>query len=305
MSKLHDLHPISPAGNAAEGSTPQGTVQVSAEPHLQIALPPRWTCVEVRSVLPGGSSQPLLAIVEDGEHNAHRIVLKLRQPEMKSRGDHNFEGTSLACELVCSILARALGIEVPDYGIVELDQQVIEEVRERRLAEVLKRNIGPQFGCLFLDGAAEGPPARADSTEMNDALEDVAVFDASVINGDRQERKPNLLRWKGKVVAIDHALAVPVHQLPLLEEGHPYFFEPSNIREHCSYTPLRLQKRPFSRLHTQWRSGFTDEQWVQVRNSIPSSWERNPGDLDKILAFLRDRHLRSPRVSSGLCEVMQ
>lgn len=173
--------------------------------------PPSLTCVEVRKPLAGGTSHPLLALAADRRGTLHRIVLKLRHP-MVQAGHPHFGGTSLACELVCAVVARAIGLAVPDYFIVELAPGLADAAPDRDLQDLLRRNPGQHFGSLFLEGIAEGPPGRGASIAVREMLEDVLSFDSTVINGDRKEAKPNLLRQGDRLFVIDHALAIPVHR---------------------------------------------------------------------------------------------
>ena len=128
------------------------------------------------------------------------MVLKLRHPST-SVGDGHFAGTSLACELICAVLARAIGLKVPDYAIVEVTPLPIQFMRGTR--NLLLKNIGENLQQWFHQSSALWQPmSREPSQAVIDQLEDILTFDAIVINGDRQSSNPNLL-YRGDPFVID------------------------------------------------------------------------------------------------------
>lgn len=264
--------------------------------------PSRLTCVEVRQPLPGGTSRPLLAAAVDDRGHTRRIVLKLRHPLVDS-GHPHFGGTSLACELICAVIARAVGLSVPDYFIVELAPGLAQAMPHRNLQDLLQRNAGEHFGSLFLEGIAEGPPGRGAPITAREMLEDVLSFDGTVINGDRSAAKPNLLRQGDRLFVIDHALALPVHRWSEPQiDGSPLLPE-EKVRDHCSFVVLAGDGRTYRRLLSRWSSEMTELEWAQLRGMIPASWEQHPGDLDRIFRFLQNRGRRSAAISADLMRV--
>ncbi len=97
----------------------------------------------------GGNTNPRLIAAVDEDDNELAVVLKLKDPGVPI-GESHYEGTSLACELMCSILARALGFNVPDYAVVELSPQFAESVHEAEVRELCRKNIGNNFGSCYL-----------------------------------------------------------------------------------------------------------------------------------------------------------
>ncbi len=89
----------------------------NAEGCLVLQPPTLLKAEEYRGEKLSGETRPLLigARTSDGK-TAVEVILKLRRPDS---GIH-FEGTSLACALICAVLARALGLPVEDYAIVEV-----------------------------------------------------------------------------------------------------------------------------------------------------------------------------------------
>lgn len=249
----------------------------------------------------GGNSQPLLVLAREDDGTTGRIVLKLRAPA----SDSGHEGaTSLACELICSILARAAGLSVPDYGIALVTQEFAESIPDRRIRELLLRNVGPNFGSIFMPGLALWMPTYHARGELLDRLDGVLTFDATVINGDRTRAKPNLL-WSGNdVFLIDHSLALPVHAWSDDEIQESPLFPERNVKKHATYPPLH----ELGQLFQQVLDAFRSLPWQDVdtlRTWIPPEWERTRGDIDRIFAFLRSRDGRSNAITMDLRRIVK
>jgi len=265
-----------------------------------IRPPDKLDCIEIRGRLRGGNTTPLLAVGMDAEQRPHTIVLKLRAPEGKLGSDH-FGGISLACELTCSMLARLLELGVPDYHIVEIEPAITEAQHDRALRELLRRNIGLNFGCAYLPEAAPWSPRRSIRTEdVFNAIEDVFAFDALVINNDRQREKPNLLATPA-VVMIDHSLAIPVHIWP--EERHHVTLPDGELRKHCAFDSLHGNECGFDRVTGRWTERVDAVALDEMRRWLPQSWERVAGDVEKIYRFLRARSTHVLSIQDGLRRV--
>jgi hypothetical protein len=75
--------------------------------------------VELRERTEGGRTRPWIVVAEDEEGDRRKVVLKLRRPGPPV-GDGHYGGTSLACELICSAIARLVGLRVPNYAVVSV-----------------------------------------------------------------------------------------------------------------------------------------------------------------------------------------
>src|SRR5262245_33379622 len=128
----------------------------------------------------GGLTRPLLMAAMDEAGNERKVVLKVVHPDVP---EGHYEGTSLACELICSALARTLGVTVPDFAIVEVPAELPPSVQNRRARDLLAANVGENFGSEYHEGYARWNPLDRPSSEvLIEALEDVLSFDAAVIN---------------------------------------------------------------------------------------------------------------------------
>jgi hypothetical protein len=86
----------------------------------------------------------------DADGQALEIVLKVREPA--ARNGH-FGATSLACELICAVLARSLRLSVPDYFIVEVPRSLPQYIPSDSARRLLQNNQGLNFGTQYLEGS--------------------------------------------------------------------------------------------------------------------------------------------------------
>ncbi len=269
--------------------------------------PLKLTCFEYRRRLEGGVTRPLLMAAADETGKEHQVVLKVRRPDVR---DGHFEGTSLACELICSILARAIGLAVPDYAIVEVPAVLLQypqAVPDEKVRQLLKANIGPNFGSSYQEAAFSWSPSSAAqiTTELIGFLADVLTFDAAVLNGDRTGAKPNLL-WNGKQpLLIDHSYALPIHTADEATLVSSPLFPESHVRAHCAFNTLSGRGSEFKSLIEMWQALISDGDLRQLRALIPSTWEKRVGDLDKIFRFLSARPTRFADIQTDLKRIVQ
>jgi hypothetical protein len=179
--------------------------------------PLRLTAFEFRERMPGGSSRPMLLACEDETGNEVIVVAKLR--EIAATGVPNRGPAGLACELVCAVLARAAGLAVPNYAIVEVGEEFAASVRDTEAREELLRNVGENFGSVYQEDCSNFLPEMRMGDAGRLGLESVLALDAFVLNPDRTAAKPNLIFRGETVYLIDHALCFP--HLGSLHVGEP------------------------------------------------------------------------------------
>jgi hypothetical protein len=115
----------------------------------------------------------------------------------------------LVAEIICTALARILGLPVPDLALVELDPLLAPAEPDEEVQDLLRRSAGLNLGIDYLPGALDFDPAVfGGDGELSGR---VLWFDALVQNVDRSWRNPNMLHWGGRVVLIDHGAALTFH----------------------------------------------------------------------------------------------
>lgn len=259
---------------------------------VSVFSPPlRATAIEFKNRLDGGLSRPPLVIAEDSSGVHHKIVIKLRHPS--SKGNH-WGPTSLACELLCSIIARALGLSVPDYFIIDNNAEFANSLPDRDLRDLFLNNIGENFGTRYHFGCMGWDSnIRGQGTGIASIFENILSFDTAILNGDRKSDKPNMLCSGSEFFLIDHSLVFASHQYKCeyIEEtckSGPLFGE-DEISKHCTFPYLRNRKMTFQTLLSEWQALVSDSFLGNIRAILPSSWETNKGDLDKIFWMVKNR----------------
>lgn len=274
----------------------------NAAPRLHLEAPQRLVAFEPRDRLSsagpsGGASRPPLVYAQDELGATYQVVLKVRNPDS---GTH-FGPTSLACEMICSVLARALGLPVPDYFIIDIPSGfgALLLPEEPDYAALLTANEGENFGCEYHEGYAIWPLEQPRSVEAQETLESLLVFDTAVGNGDRTYSKPNLLAKGENYLLIDHSLAMmpewPAHAVP----GSDFWLK------HCAADALSNKRHAFREPFGAWISGISEEDIERLRSFIPLSWEKSHGDLDKIFDYLTGRPLAFETLSQQIRSVLK
>lgn len=264
--------------------------------------PLRLYAVEYRKVMAGGNTKPRLVQAMDDEDEEYSIVLKLRNPK-SGIGQSHTGATSLACELICSIVARALGLRVPDFAIVDISEEFVNSLHSDELRTLFRDNIGDNFGTKYVPSSASWHSSSTKkSNTIEDQLENIVSFDNAVMNYDRRHEKTNLLYSSEQLFLIDHSLAIQsynkvVQNRDLMEEQH--------IRSHCAYQIIHELGLEYIDLFERWSEQMNDDLLAHIQSTIPLDWEEEVGDLDKILEYLRDRENYLVNITHELCRVLQ
>lgn len=154
-----------------------------------------------RYVLPlrEGGSLPAIVDADDG----NQYVLKFRGAGQGPR--------ALVAEVIAAGLAKALGLPVPAYGIIEVERGLGEAEPDPEIQDLLRGSVGANFAIAYLSGAISySPVADRDFVDASLAA-DIVWFDAYISNVDRTARNPNLLIWQGALWLIDHGASLYIH----------------------------------------------------------------------------------------------
>jgi hypothetical protein len=163
---------------------------------LPTALTPRSVSA-TRYVMPlreGGSMPGLVEADDDGLY-----VLKFRGAGQGPR--------ALVAELVAGELGRALGLDVPEIVLIDLDPDLGRAEPDPEIQELIASSGGRNVGLDFLPGALPFVPGAGAPPDPELAAA-IVWFDALMTNVDRTPRNPNLLFWHGRLWLIDHGAAL-------------------------------------------------------------------------------------------------
>jgi hypothetical protein len=114
---------------------------------------------------------------------------------------------TLVAEVICSGIARGLGLDTPDLALVTVDPGMAPAEPDEEVQDLLRASPGLNLGVDYLPGALD-----VDARAVDPALAaKVLWFDALIGNVDRSWRNPNMLLWHGRVRLIDHGAALIFH----------------------------------------------------------------------------------------------
>jgi len=157
------------------------------------------TVTATRYVTPlreGGSLPALVEADDDGLY-----VLKFRGAGQGPK--------ALVAELIGGEIARALGLDVPEIVLVNLDAELARTEPDAEIQDLIRASAGLNLALDYLPGSVTFDPlAHAPVAALASAI---VWHDAFVANVDRTPRIANLLWWHRKLWLIDHGAALIFH----------------------------------------------------------------------------------------------
>jgi hypothetical protein len=227
----------------------------------------------------GGRTKPLQIGCEAQDGTWAEYVVKLRDP---GPADGTPYGLCLVRELVGAALARFLGLNVPPYALVNVDDAFAASVAHLPDGGRIARNRGLCFGSLFVEGTVEDPLAPSP-----DEWAPVIGFDAMGFNADRKASNPNVL-WTGeRLFAIDHGFLAPLWTFGVDGTSASSLYGLANIRLHAAAQRLAKSGESYNEVPDRWRQLSIDlRNWLLTE--VPADWATG-ADVVALLDFLWDR----------------
>ena len=115
---------------------------------------------------------------------------------------------ALIAEIICGVLANALGLALPEIVLVEIPEQFGRGEPDPEIQDVLRASHGINVGLRYLDGAFNFALAAARELVDPDWAGRVVWLDAFLTNPDRTHRNTNILVWDRRLWLIDHGAAI-------------------------------------------------------------------------------------------------
>jgi hypothetical protein len=166
---------------------------------------PLYTAINIeKAPLVGGSTQPCLLLATDYNGNlVGSYVVKI----FKQRNIEQINGT--AKEVYANVLAKHFDIAVPTAALIEVDQWLINALKQ--LPEYKNWDIteGVYFGTKYISGGIDYSDALNQNIEIWEK-ENIFAFDALIRNIDRTPRKTNLFLAGDTVYPLDHELSLHI-----------------------------------------------------------------------------------------------
>ena len=234
-----------------------------------------------------GGSLPAIVDTDDGLY-----VAKFRGAGQGPR--------ALIAELITGLLARAVGLPVPDLAVIDVMPAFGRAEPDPEIHEVLRASHGVNVGLRYLDGAFNFDGVAAAGLVDATFASELVWFDAFVTNPDRTHRNPNLMICQRKPWLIDHGAALYAH--------HSW----ETVDEERTRTPFPLIKdhvllseaTAISAADSRLVPLLSDDVLVGIMAAVPDALLRDPliaaefADADvartRYVEYLRTR-LRAPR----------
>lgn len=186
---------------AARRGSPPPPLPPRGAAALIAGMSPLAVLTAVRYVQPLREGGSLPAVVETEDGGLH--VVKFRGAGQGAK--------ALVAELVAGLIARTLGLPVPDLAIVDVTAPFGRGERDPEIQDLLRKSEGLNVGIRYLDGAFNFEGAAAGDLVTPELAARIIWLDAYLTNPDRTHRNPNLLIWNRQPWLIDHGAALYAH----------------------------------------------------------------------------------------------
>lgn len=160
---------------------------------------PTYTATRYLQPLREGGSLPAVVDTDGGG----LFVVKFRGAGQGAK--------ALIAELIVGMLARALGLPVPNLALIEVPTPFGRSEPDPEIQDVLRASHGINVGLRYLDGAFNYDNTAAGELVSAELATRLVWFDAYVTNPDRTHRNPNVLIWERRPWLIDHGAALYAH----------------------------------------------------------------------------------------------
>ena len=150
-----------------------------------------------------------LRAVEGGRRGSSRPIVVETQKGLylvKLRGAAQGTGP-LVAEIIVAEIAEALGLSVPERGLVQLGAEIDSPERDAELRDLMVASVGVNLGFAYLSGARDLIPTEIDLVSADDRAA-ILWLDRFVMNPDRTARNTNLMWWSNGLWLIDHGAAL-------------------------------------------------------------------------------------------------
>jgi hypothetical protein len=168
------------------------------------------------------------------------------------------------------VLARALGLPIPEIVFAELDPVLARSEPDPEIQALLRSSAGLNLALDYLPGSFAYEPGASPPPDPELASA-VVWFDAFMTNVDRTVRNTNLLVWHGHLWLIDNGAALYFHHTwnDFLERARTPF---PAIRDHVllPYSPQ------IAEMAVLMKSRLTDDALRQSVGLIPDAWLTGP-----------------------------
>lgn len=253
---------------------------------------------EVVRVAPNGATEPLVCRCARSNGDLIDVYVKFSWQECA--------GSALAAEIICSQLARIVGITSPEAVLVGWCESFLTAVNlaNRRHWHIAKSSVIPTFGSVSVGpGAIAGDPGLIEDSRFSSKCLEIWIFDAIVGNFDRNLRKPNSVVKDGTLFAIDHekALNFGLRKLaPTILDPEWPKYDGHLFDGVCSLGVSSLEIESIVERYTS----IPEEELLRIGDLIPSAWGVS-GFVNAALSYLAEIPEKRSVLTNNLKRVLQ
>jgi hypothetical protein len=229
----------------------------------------------------GGATEPLKMGCKTSEQAWVDVYVKCTSPQCPPGG--------LVRDLVGSLLARTLGLDVGIPVLVSVPLELIEAIKMSTpaIGARLSNSVVPSFGSTSLGGGyqlVQLPLPQSNAVRVQAA--ELWAFDQLICNPDRNLQKPNCLIKGEKLALIDHEKALDVTFLGFLSPA-PWDEGWLPDRDHLVHDALLGAALPLERLKEAWFA-LTEGGIRSLCSLVPQSWNGDvAGEICQYLVNLQ------------------
>jgi len=256
---------------------------------------PILTALTLHDTFASGRTNPMLLDAMDGNEHRHEVVLKIFSDEEGGTG-------AAIVELVCSLIAKELGLRPPDPYIVEIPDE-FTALMTRDQASKIGSNPGPYFASLYIPGVSVVSPDRPITSSKEEEAAAIFTFDYLVQNSDRRIEKPNLLEHDEGYYLIDHDQALshlirpviggavdPWDKRSIVSSGYKY------MKTHLFRKGLKGKEQMFQAFRDSMES-FDPALLDVILDQVPQDWWDALEIRDDIAAYLENIPTQAQSIS--------
>ncbi len=203
----------------------------------------------------------------------------------------------LVAEIIAHGIATAIGLPVPELGIIDLPDRFGQSEPDSEIQDLLKASRGINVGLRYLDGSFNFDPVAAHDIIDGAFAASVVWLDAFITNPDRTARNPNLLVWQRKPWLIDHGASLYMHyDWPSVNDVRTTTPFPL-IRQHV----LLLRSGDLAAADRAAVAALTDDVLIDIVSSVPEDLLMDPltGDESADAVAARERYVQYLRARRG------
>lgn len=176
----------------------------------------------------GGRNKPWVVSVDTPVGIEAYVVKLFSERDMQNQN-------ALCKEVYGATFARELGLNTPDFCLVEFSDTFYSSLSPDLQETFNERHHRYAFGSKYLEGAPTYSASHHYSELSDYDIETIYAFDVAIMNVDRRIKKPNILFYDKEAYLIDHelSLTIPQNHIPeKLLEVFPY-------KKHIFHSVLR------------------------------------------------------------------